>query len=529
MALTSFKSHAFLSENKVQWLKDNVKDFDTSFDVNAEHRDPEKIIDHWAGADPHPKKTNTQWIVNRYKKQDFRQEDHSRVKDALTNFERYKGKLEKKDINQYKSLNDVEDAVEPHLGQAASRKEEKHAAKIAGADKVYEGPNLKVYHIKTHDAACQYGAGTKWCTASRGYSGHFDTYTKQGPVYAVIGKHPDGQDFKYQFHFPSGQYMKEDDRPIPGGLGAFVKDHPDARVAFKGQHPLMDDPHEFNEKIASGHSYPGYKSAIEEDHSAGSLTGDTLEKARKFWHGQGAGDSQRHLQAIAAHPNTTVDTLDKMKNDKMEIRTAIAKNPSTPTHILDHLASNASNGETSVLNAVAEHKNSNPETLHSLAMKAVPGQKNQAVEKVAENPSMADHTRQHLMNHPEYYNNMLKNPASTTEHIGHIWNRTKTAVGVNALTKSTIEEGIGAHPNTSPDTLHEVAFGLNHLAASKALANPNLSADSRRQLYARGPDAVHAALAKSPHTPRDVLEKLKDHKNNFVQKMATNTLNSLKN
>jgi len=40
-------------------------------------------------------------------------------------FETHKGKLENKDINQYKSLSDVEDAVEPHLGTTTNRQEKK--------------------------------------------------------------------------------------------------------------------------------------------------------------------------------------------------------------------------------------------------------------------------------------------------------------------------------------------------------------------------------------------------------------------
>lgn len=521
----SFKNHAILNENKVQWLKDHVKEFNTDFDVNAKHREPEQIIDHWASADPHPKKANTQWIINRYRNQDFRQEDHMRVNQALSNFERYKGKLDKKDINQYKSLSDVEDAVEPHLGGHASKKEAKAAAKIEGAEKVYDSDNLKVYHIKTHAAACQYGAGTKWCTAMKDYSGHFDTYTKQGPIYAVIGKHPDGEQFKYQFHFPSNQFMKEDDKPIQGGIGAFVKKHPEVRNVFKGQHPLMDDPHEFNQRIASGHVYPGYRSAIEEDHTAGILTPDSLESARIHWAGQQNSEGSKHLVAIAGHPNTHPDTLNKMKNEGENIRVAIAKNPSATNDLLDHLVKN-SMGSHNILNAVAGHPKASSDLLHEIVVAANSAPKIgkvSAVEKVAQNPNLADHTRAEIMKNPDYYTDLLKNPSSKTEHISDIWERTKTSK-IPDMTRSNIEEDVAAHPNTHPDTLHELAFGTNHLAASNAIANPNMSVETRQKIHDTGNDAKKAALAKSPHTPDHILQSLSGHSVAFISKMARENL-----
>jgi hypothetical protein len=174
--MLSFKN--YLLENRLDFLKQNTKNLSTDHDTLAKHKSAPEIIDHFAThADPTTKKTNTAWIVNQYKKGTIRQEDHPRIKSALEGFEKYKSKLPAKDINSYKSLGHLEDAVEPHLGSFSSNREEKASIKHEGADLIHDGKDLMVHKLKTKEAACHYGAGTKWCTAAR-ENNMFDEYHK---------------------------------------------------------------------------------------------------------------------------------------------------------------------------------------------------------------------------------------------------------------------------------------------------------------------------------------------------------------
>ena len=71
------------------------------------------------------------------------------------------------------------------------------------------------------EAACFYGGNnqeTRWCTSAPGAS-WFDRYIKDGPLYVVFN--PNDTDvspmtglpkIRYQFHFPSNQFMDKDDR-----------------------------------------------------------------------------------------------------------------------------------------------------------------------------------------------------------------------------------------------------------------------------------------------------------------------------
>jgi hypothetical protein len=78
--------------------------------------------------------------------------------------------------------------------------------KAEGAEYVINDPDFKILRLKTHEAACHYGSGTKWCTAGRDSKGTFDHYAQQGDLYVIIAKNR-----KFQMHYESGQLMDEKD------------------------------------------------------------------------------------------------------------------------------------------------------------------------------------------------------------------------------------------------------------------------------------------------------------------------------
>jgi len=190
----------------------------------------EKLVE----ADPTSNNKYLQWIVNQYIKRSFRIEDLNRVHNALSEFEKKKRSLEIKDINQYKSLADLEDAVED-IDQSVSKRQQKQEIKKEGADVVAEGPDGVVIKLKTQEDACYYGAGTKWCTAAKNYN-QFDEYNEEGPLYVFLGR--DGR--KFQFHFESGQFMDERDREAD--LKEALKKYPTLKRFFEIKVNEIDNP-----------------------------------------------------------------------------------------------------------------------------------------------------------------------------------------------------------------------------------------------------------------------------------------------
>lgn len=158
-------------------------------------------------------------------------EDLYKVTDDLKKFERFKGKLpaEMRDINKL-TPDALYDAVKDFdLTLATTTKSERKSAEVhPGAKLLYDGDNWRVIAIKDKgvvgkEAACFYGGNnreTRWCTSAPGAS-WFDRYIKDGPLYVVFN--PNDTDVasetglpktRYQFHFPSGQFMDKDDRSI---------------------------------------------------------------------------------------------------------------------------------------------------------------------------------------------------------------------------------------------------------------------------------------------------------------------------
>ena len=192
-------------------------------------------------------------------------EDLYKVTGDLMKFERFKNRLpqEYRDINKltpetlYDQVKDF--SLEKTKATADEKKEASTTYQHPGAEEVKRFGNWTVVKISDtgqlgKDAACFYGGyylepqrgETRWCTSSPGLT-WFDRYIKDGPLYVVIPNSPTkftgsmdvGEKsglpaLRYQFHFPSNQYMDPADRQID--LVDFLKkQEPDLKEYFKPQ------------------------------------------------------------------------------------------------------------------------------------------------------------------------------------------------------------------------------------------------------------------------------------------------------
>lgn len=158
-------------------------------------------------------------------------EDLYKVTDDLKKFERFKGKLpqEARDINKLtpsKLYNYVKDF---DLTLATTTKAERKSAPVhPGGELLFDGENWRVIKIEDKgkvgkEAACFYGGNnkeTRWCTSAPGAS-WFERYIKDGPLYVVFN--PNDKNIapetglpveRYQFHFPSNQFMDRHDHSV---------------------------------------------------------------------------------------------------------------------------------------------------------------------------------------------------------------------------------------------------------------------------------------------------------------------------
>lgn len=169
-------------------------------------------------------------------------EDLYKTTDDLKKFERAKQYLpqDQRDINKFtpRTLFDtLKDFQIPEKKRQELEKKEakktREGFKHAGGEIIYEGPNWTLIKVTDQgavgkDAAIYYGGfheydkgESRWCTSSPGLT-YFNGYIKDGPLYIIFPNDDKGQVGqktglpveRYQFHFPSGQYMDRHDRQI---------------------------------------------------------------------------------------------------------------------------------------------------------------------------------------------------------------------------------------------------------------------------------------------------------------------------
>ena len=120
-------------------------------------------------------------------------ENLSKAEKVVEKFIKYQQALETRDINQFKSLEEIITAINNH-----ENKVRRTVKSVDGANIVYEDDRFTVVTPQTHKASCYYGAGTKWCTASMNGSSHFDNYNVEGKLFYILDKKAKSNDKYYK-------------------------------------------------------------------------------------------------------------------------------------------------------------------------------------------------------------------------------------------------------------------------------------------------------------------------------------------
>lgn len=167
----------------------------------------------WNSDKPNKMGKYGKWLLSLYMSKRLKLEDLYKAKTYLSYFVKYNNVIDNKDINTYKTLNDLYSVVSNFIenpDQATSKQDAIRKIK-EGAEKVYEDNEWLVIIPHTEEASCYYGKGTQWCTAADKGSNMFDHYNEQGNLYININKTTHE---KYQFHFETDSFMDETDTPI---------------------------------------------------------------------------------------------------------------------------------------------------------------------------------------------------------------------------------------------------------------------------------------------------------------------------
>ena len=207
--LTSFAA------NRAKFIKDKLE---PHWKGLPEYKDIDVWLEKLAEVDPTTKKIYMPWLARMCisKPNENRTEDLNRVSDDLRAFETNKLKIANKNIDFYKSFQELFDIVAPFLAPKVKTKDDLEQEKKAKALEkvkaeiitVYAGPEGWI-RIPTTLAASKFlGQNTRWCTASE-KDNRFTYYAKDDNLFVVYDK---ASKKRSQLHIQSGQYADEADR-----------------------------------------------------------------------------------------------------------------------------------------------------------------------------------------------------------------------------------------------------------------------------------------------------------------------------
>ena len=181
----------------------------------------DKIMMMLENTDPTPNKEYVQWLAKVYANEGVMMEDLvSKTRPWLELYDLYKKK--RFFTGSYANFANImnltwkdlwEISIRADFQMMIQRQEEKAMPK-GDAEQVYENDKVRIVVPKDQTAACYYGQGTQWCTASTQSHNYFNQYNREGPLYILLPKKPQYEGEKYQLHFPSGQFMDVQDRPV---------------------------------------------------------------------------------------------------------------------------------------------------------------------------------------------------------------------------------------------------------------------------------------------------------------------------
>jgi hypothetical protein len=164
------------------------------------------------------------WILNLFNNGNLSQEDFNVVTPLLNQFRTYRNRVQNKDLNSYKTLDDLtsiladvidDDSMLSDRQKLRFKKNVKAGrVKVSAEDDydvVFENEMYIVYVPNTHEASMKLGKGTRWCTAHENPD-WYNEYTEDGEKLYIIKDKTTGE--KFQFSTQTADLLDQNDKNI---------------------------------------------------------------------------------------------------------------------------------------------------------------------------------------------------------------------------------------------------------------------------------------------------------------------------
>ena len=177
----------------------------------------------------------TKLLLNMFKRNNLKLEDLPKAKEYLSYVYKHTVPL---DANKIKTLGDLYQVVKGYyVKDTKNLTDVLQAIDESEYKKIFQSENWTIFVPLTEKAACYLGVNTEWCTTwgplslnpdYKDRTNRFNDYNRTDKLYIIINN--TNLNDKYQFHFPSKQFMDKEDKRIDSGK--FLEKHTDIRNFF---------------------------------------------------------------------------------------------------------------------------------------------------------------------------------------------------------------------------------------------------------------------------------------------------------
>ena len=177
----------------------------------------------------------TKLLLTMFKRKNLKLEDLPKAKEYLSYVYKHAVPL---DVNKIKTLADLYQVVKGYyVKDTKNLTDVLQSIDESEYKKVFQSENWAIFVPLTEKAACYLGVNTEWCTTwgplslnpdYKDRTNRFDYHNRTDKLYIIINNA--NLNDKYQFHFPTKQFMDREDKRIDSGK--FLEKHTDIRNFF---------------------------------------------------------------------------------------------------------------------------------------------------------------------------------------------------------------------------------------------------------------------------------------------------------
>ena len=463
MGVFNFKKYVMIAEAKI----DDLASSKANDELPTDHSrpigfTPEDMIRHIHANNPSGDINHTHWLYKQHLAGDLKHEDiDGEGRDLLTNFNRYRNRLPKKNIMQYKDKSELHDAIRPFINTTKNEQEQnkKQAIISAGSTLVHSGPNVNLYHVHNKEASKELGAGMPWCTSHRNLDfNRFDHYNDESNKRFFIAHLPNEEAPYRKLGIAVGtpEFQDENNTQIP---------HKDLEDLVSRNPELKTIPHLQGARFATTKDPMKHISDLAVNDSA-SLKDMKL--------------SPETLNGLVNHPNH-------------KVRDSIAQHPDLQSHHIDELISDP---DEYVRNTITGHRNlqshhidklvNDPEEYVRRGITGHPKLQSHHIDKLVDDPDAS--VRGHIADHPNLQSHQIDKLVNDPDQ--------------------NIRFMIASHPNLQNHHVNKLLNDPDEYVRKQILRNPNLQSHHIDKLINDPDPSVRSTIAENPNLQSHHFDKL---------------------